>query len=89
MLDQAIAQTRLRATGARQAKRVMGAIRFYVANDKAITAYFLYLPRDRKLRSDVVGFANPSGMNLADWAHICTHGAWRVAPDTATVAVTT
>ena len=88
MYEQALAQTSVRAKGARKAGRVMGAIRFIFSNEKAITAYVGYMPGDRKLRGELIGFADPTGMNLEDWAQICSHAAWQVAPAT-TTAVTT
>lgn len=89
MLEQAMAQTSQRAKVARRTGRVLGAIRFQFANGKAITAYVRYMPRDRKLHNDLIGFANPVGMDLGDWAQICHHAAWRVALDNVTNSVTT
>lgn len=55
-------------TRAMELERVLGAVRFFFQNGKAITAYFTYVHFSHHRRADLLGFANPQGMTEEDWA---------------------
>ena len=52
--------------------QVMGAIRLFFRNGRAITAYVTFVLAGKHRAANVIAFANPEGMTVEEWDKICS-----------------
>jgi DNA invertase Pin-like site-specific DNA recombinase len=52
--------------------RVMGALRLFFKNGRAITAYVTFVRVGKNRAANIIAFANPLGMTTDEWDQICS-----------------
>ncbi|MBL9186675.1 MAG: recombinase family protein [Opitutaceae bacterium] len=52
--------------------RVMGAVRLFFKNGRAITAYVTFVRVGKNRAANIIAFANPLGMTIDEWDRICS-----------------
>jgi DNA invertase Pin-like site-specific DNA recombinase len=55
-------------------RQVMGAIRLFFRNGRAITAYVTFVRAGKYRDAEVIAFANPQNMSVDEWDKICLFG---------------